>query len=46
MRLSIFEKSENLGPTIYMELIKIVEASGIFEKLKNFTSQKKFKIKF
>ena len=44
MRLELFEKSENKGPTIFIKSMKIVETSGIFNFMKNFISQK-FQIK-
>ena len=40
MSLIIFEKSENLGPTIFMKVIKIVEIASFLKKCKNFTSLK------
>ena len=46
MRLELFEKSEILGPTIYMNVEKICFASGILEFYENFTFQKISKLNF
>ena len=42
MSLNIFEKSENLGPTILMELRKIIVAPGIFNFFENIHFLKNF----
>ena len=36
MRLTIFEKSENLGPTILMSMNKNVELATFWENMINF----------
>ena len=46
MRLNIFEKSENLGPTILIKYRKITETPGIFKFYSKFHFSKNFKISF